>query len=132
MDGLFIKDELPDYTAESAKDIILNNASSLDETRWRRTGFNKTSGAGCCAPFQPIWRAKAIHIAGSGTSEADSLSLGETKRKSSADCRSDGELVGVARVLICTFTMEPQTFHFLVTSRECVDHGYRRIRGIIG
>ena len=44
----------------------------------------------------------------------------------------DGELVGVARVLICTFTMEPQTFHFLVTSRACVDHGYRRIRGIIG
>ena len=96
MDGLFIKDELPDYTAESAKDIILNNASSLDETRWRRTGFNKTSGAGCCAPYQPIWRAKAIHIAGSlwkdllagpGTSEADSLSTGETKRKSSADCR---------------------------------------------
>ena len=32
MNGLFIKDELPDFTAESAKDIILNNASSLDET----------------------------------------------------------------------------------------------------
>ena len=32
MDGLFIKDELPDFSAESAKDIILNNASSLDET----------------------------------------------------------------------------------------------------
>ena len=36
----------------------------------------------------------------------------------------DREMVGVARVLICTFTMEPQTFDFLVTSRECVDHGF--------
>ena len=31
-DDLFIKDELPDHTAESAKDIILSNAASLDET----------------------------------------------------------------------------------------------------
>ena len=31
-DDLFIKDELPDHTAASAKDIILNNAPSLDET----------------------------------------------------------------------------------------------------
>ena len=28
----FIKYEIPDHTAETAKDIILNNASSLDET----------------------------------------------------------------------------------------------------
>ena len=31
-DDLFIKDEILDHTAETAKDIILNNASSLDET----------------------------------------------------------------------------------------------------
>ena len=31
-DDLFIKDELPDHTAESTEDIILNNAASLDET----------------------------------------------------------------------------------------------------
>ena len=31
-DDSFIKDEIPDHTAETAKDIILNNASSLDET----------------------------------------------------------------------------------------------------
>ena len=31
-DDLFIKDELPDHTAKSAKDIILNTAASLDET----------------------------------------------------------------------------------------------------
>ena len=31
-DDLFVKDELPDHTAESAKDIILNNATSLDAT----------------------------------------------------------------------------------------------------
>ena len=30
-DDLFIKDEVPDHTAESAKDIILNNAASMDE-----------------------------------------------------------------------------------------------------
>ena len=30
-DDLFIKDELPDHTAESAKDIIVSNAASLDE-----------------------------------------------------------------------------------------------------
>ena len=29
-DGLFIKDVLPDHTADSAKDVILNNASSLN------------------------------------------------------------------------------------------------------
>ena len=31
-DDLFIKDEPSDHKAESAKDIILNNASSLEET----------------------------------------------------------------------------------------------------
>ena len=31
-DDLFIKDELPDHTEESSKHIILNNATSLDET----------------------------------------------------------------------------------------------------
>ena len=31
-DDLFIKDELPDHTAESGKDVILGNAASLDET----------------------------------------------------------------------------------------------------
>ena len=31
-DHLFIKDVLPDHTAESAKDIILSNAASRDET----------------------------------------------------------------------------------------------------
>ena len=31
-DDLFIKDVLPDHTAESAKDVILNNAPSLDTT----------------------------------------------------------------------------------------------------
>ena len=30
-DGLFIKDVLPDHTADSAKDVILNNAASLDK-----------------------------------------------------------------------------------------------------
>ena len=34
-----------------------------------------------------------------------------------------GELVGAARVLVCTFAMEPQTFDFLVPNRECVDYG---------
>ena len=43
-----------------------------------------------------------------------------------------GELVGAARVMVCTFTMESQTFDFLVTNRGCVDHGYRRIRRITG
>ena len=31
-DDLFIKDELPDPTADSAKDVILNNAASLNKT----------------------------------------------------------------------------------------------------
>ena len=31
-DDLFIKDEISDHTVETAKDIILNNASTLDET----------------------------------------------------------------------------------------------------
>ena len=31
-DDLFIKDVLPDHTADSAKDVILNNAASLDNT----------------------------------------------------------------------------------------------------
>ena len=31
-DDLFIQDELPDHSAESAKDMILSNAASLDET----------------------------------------------------------------------------------------------------
>ena len=31
-DHLFIKDELPDHTAETAEDIILSDAASLDET----------------------------------------------------------------------------------------------------
>ena len=31
-DDLFIKDEISDHTAETARDIILSNASSLDET----------------------------------------------------------------------------------------------------
>ena len=31
-DDLFIKDVLPDHTAYSAKDVILNNAASLDNT----------------------------------------------------------------------------------------------------
>ena len=44
----------------------------------------------------------------------------------------DGELVGAARVLVCALAMEAQTLDFLVTNRECVDHGYRRIRGITG
>ena len=44
------------------------------------------------------------------------------------DC---GELVGAARVLVCTFTMEPQTSDLPVPNRECVDHGSRRMRCII-
>ena len=31
-DDLFIKNELPDHTAESAKNIILNSAAPLDAT----------------------------------------------------------------------------------------------------
>ena len=41
-----------------------------------------------------------------------------------------GELVGAARVLVCTFTVDPQTFDLLVPNRECVDHGSRRKRCI--
>ena len=41
-----------------------------------------------------------------------------------------GEVVGTARVLVCTFTVEPQTFDLPVPKRECVGHGSRRIRCI--
>ena len=42
----------------------------------------------------------------------------------------DGGLVGAARVLVCTFTMDPRTLDLPVPNRECVDHGSRRIRCI--
>ena len=58
MDGLFIKDELPDHAAESVKDTILNNASSLDETRWRRTGINKTFESWILCPMSADMESK--------------------------------------------------------------------------
>ena len=64
-DNLFITDELPDHTAESAKDIILSNAAD-DSHRWF-----------------PLERS----LAGPGTSEAATISTGATKRKPSAGCK---------------------------------------------
>ena len=34
-----------------------------------------------------------------------------------------GELVGIARLVVCTFTLEPQTLDFLVSNYECDGHG---------
>ena len=41
-----------------------------------------------------------------------------------------GELFGIARFLVRTLTLEPQTPELPVSNRECVDHGPRRMRSI--
>ena len=141
MYGLFIKDELPDFSAESAKDTILNNASSLDETLAedmfqqnirkldivpRSSRYGEQRRFTSLVSFGKIsWQGQAIRRPILFQWEKQN-----GNRMQIAGC--DREMVGVARVLVCTFTMEPQTLNFLVTSRECVDHGYRRIRGIFG
>ena len=83
-DDLFIKDELPDHTVESAEDIILNNAASLDATRaedrkisitWRLypASADTKSNDG-----SHRWSLSARSWAEPGTSEAATPSTGAT------------------------------------------------------
>ena len=96
-DDLFIKDVLPDHTADSAKDVILNNAES-STTRWQRIGTSKTfanwrscrasvdMGSKDCS--QHWWSRLERSWVEQGTPEADAPpSTVATKRKSSADYR---------------------------------------------
>ena len=62
-DDLFIK-ELPDHTADSAKDVILNNAASLDNTLAEDRYKQNLREQENCAEHPPMWRAKTAHITG--------------------------------------------------------------------
>ena len=141
MDGLFIKDELPDHAAESVKDTILNNASSLDETLAEdmfQQNIRKLDIVPRSSRYGEQRRFTSLvsfgKISWQGLTFRRPILFQREKQDGNrmhiAGC--DREMVGVARVLVCTITMEPQTFDFFVTGRECVDHGKRRIRGIIG
>ena len=80
-DDLFIKDVLPDHTADSAKDVILNDAESLDNTlaegRYKQN-LPKFEIVPSIRRLERSWVEQ-------GTSEADTTSTEATKRKSSAD-----------------------------------------------
>ena len=138
-DDLFIKGELPDHTAESAKDIILNNASSLDETlaedRYKQNlrtleivpsirRYGEQRRLTSLVPFGKIV------VQGQASRRPILLQWEQQNGNRVQTAGNGGELVGAARVLVRTFTMEPQTFDLLVPKRECFDHGRRHIRSI--
>ena len=127
----FIKYELPDHTAESAKDIILNNAASLDETlaedrynqnlrkvdivpSMRRYGEQRRLTS--LVPFGKIL-GRARHLGGryafNGSNEAE------------IECRLQAMAANCSALRGIWFARSTwsQTFDFLVTNRECVDHG---------
>ena len=72
-DDLFIKNEVPEHTAEAAKDIIMDNAESLDaalaEDRYKQN-LRKPE----ISPSERYW-------AQPGTLEADTPSTGAIRRK---------------------------------------------------
>ena len=59
-DDLFIKDEPPDHTAESAKYVILNNAEHVG----RRPAQAKLLLMGDRAEHPQTWGAKTAHFTG--------------------------------------------------------------------
>ena len=88
-DDLFIKDEVPDHTAESAKDIIMNNAGSLDaalaEDRYKQN-LRKVEIVPSIRRYREQRRLTALipfgkYLAELDTLEADTLSMGATRRK---------------------------------------------------
>ena len=81
----------------------------------------------------PIRGATTTHIAGSFRKDSWQGQAPRRPIRCGVQIAGDGgEQVGAARVLVCTFTMELETFDFLVTDRECVDRGKRRIRRSTG
>ena len=110
-DDLFIKDEVPDHTAESAKDIIMDNAGSLDAAlaedkykqnlrkleivpRIRRYGEQRRLTA-----LVPLWKGPGQSA---GTLEADTPFNGSNK--SEIECRlqaNGGELGCSEGLLVC-------------------------------
>ena len=108
-DDLFIKDVLPDHTADSAKDVILNNAESSDNTlaedRYKKN-LRKLEQRRLTSlvPFGQI-------LGGARHFGADTLSTVATTRKSSADYRrwrrTDRHCeAGIARFLVRTLAMD--------------------------
>ena len=96
---LFIKDVLPDRTADSAKDVILNNAASLDNTlaedRYRQNlrkfeivpsirRYGEQRRLTSLVPFGKIFWLEQ------DTSEADMPSTVATKRRTGRHCEASG------------------------------------------
>ena len=85
-DDLFIKDELPDHTAESANDIIVSNAASLDETLAEDRYHQNVRKLEIVPSILRYGRSLLERsLAGPGISEAATSSTEATKRKSSTD-----------------------------------------------
>ena len=84
-DDLFIKDEVPEHTAESAKDIIMDNAESLDaalaEDRYKQY-LRKLEIVPSIRRYgeqrRPLMEK---YWAEPGTSETDTPSTGALRRK---------------------------------------------------
>ena len=122
-DDLVIKDELPDHTAESAKDIIVSNAASVDETLAEDRYKQNLRKLEIVPSIRRYGEQKTTQIAGSIWKDPWPLFPREQQSGNRVQIAGDGgELVGAARVLVCTFTMDPQTFDLPVPNRECVDH----------
>ena len=131
-----VKSGLPDHTAESAKDIILSNAASLDETlaedRYKQNlrkleivpsirRYEEQRRVTSLVPFwKDPWQGQAPRRPLRHQREQQS----GTRVQIAGD---GGEFVGAARVFVCTFILELQTFDLPVPNRECVDYGSRRI-----
>ena len=94
-DDLFIKDKVPENTAESAKDIIMDNAESLDaalaEDKYKQNlrkleivpsvhRYGEQRRLTALIPLERCW-------AEPGTLEADSPVTRAIGRKQSADCK---------------------------------------------
>ena len=128
-DDLFIKDEIADHTAETAKDIILDE--TLAEDRYKQN-LRKLEIVPSIRRYGEQGRLTSGKILGRAeASRREKFIQREQQNGNRLQAESDdGELDGTTRVLVRTFAMERQTIDFPVLNCERGDNGKRRIRGI--
>ena len=120
-DNLFIKDMLPDHTADSAKDVTLNNAASLDNTLaedWHKQNRRKLETLPSIRRYGGQRRLTSLDpfgkILGRARHPRRQIRLLNGGNKADSEC--------IARRLVRTLTMESQTADLPILNRERVDH----------